>query len=119
MYYIKFNEKEQSTCFYEDVHSGAFIVAVGACHLQRNRVDTTLFLEAISFLFFVLTTGSLSRTSVSEDADYEDIYGKHDEGTLDPNHELLPGELKVTWKNKSYRDEFDSSFDRSLRLSKV
>lgn len=38
--------------------------------------------------------------SISEDANYEDVYWKHNEGTLDSNHKLLPGKLKLTWKQR-------------------
>lgn len=47
----------------------------------------------------------LSWPSISEDTHNEEIDRKHDNGTLDANHDLLPGELNLTCspcKDKNY-----------------
>lgn len=44
----------------------------------------------------------LSRTSVSEDTHNKEIDGKHDDWTLNSDHNLLPGELDMTCKENCY-----------------
>lgn len=55
-------------------------------------------LKGVWFFCVALATTSVPRTSVSENTNNKDIHWKHDEGALNSNHELLPGKLKMTWK---------------------
>lgn len=58
---------------------------------RRNLTCLPLFKGICFWILF-------SRTSVSEDAHNEKIDGKHDDWTLNSDHNLLPGELDVTCK---------------------
>lgn len=75
----------------------------------RGRVLWRRHLSSLFLLWRYSFSVSLSGASVSEDTNNEEIDGKHDDWTLNADHNLLPGELDVTWKENGSTESSSNS----------
>lgn len=91
--WIKFLSR---TCLYHSVRCDILMIIVWRLIWRHTSSFGLLCGISLWLLLWRWLRLLLSRTSISEDAHNKEIDRKHDNGTLDANHDLLPGELNLT-----------------------